>query len=167
MSASNGYLLAQAVHSLSGDTLGIGITDLRTGTLTRLPATAFERGNVDLVWSGDSRRLCWTHPNSTRDGPVVDCAPATGGSVVRVVAPWTTHLASIPNFDQSARFHGLSPDLTRVAYTLPGFQDPDAPQELWTSDLDGSNAVQIGPTASPLGYEWQPDAVYRPLRYAP
>ena len=67
--------------------------------------------------------------------------------------------------DPSILWKGLSPDLSRVAYTSPGLGSATAAQTLQLAGLDGANAAAIGPALGPLTYAWRADGVYRaPVR---
>ncbi len=146
------------------ETVSAAILNLRTGVSTTIPGFQVQGGGIGLgpefVFSGDSSRVCWT------PSPVAAtefyCADVAGGSAFKVAAPVTVETDMAGYGDASYLWRAFSPDLQKVAYTTPGLADAAAPQTLWVSDLDGSNAVQVGPALGPLPYEWRPDAVYRP-----
>lgn len=150
-----------AVAVVNGSTGGIAIVDLEAATLTAVPGSQFaisvyEGGAAQFVFSGDSSRLCWQTLQGGRG--VVSCADIAGDSAFIVKAP----VQSEPDVSGGdVLWRAFSPDLTRVAYTNPGPANVNAPQTLWIADLDGSNAIEIGPAQGALPYSWQPDGVYR------
>lgn len=86
------------------------------------------------------------HMAFSPDGLQIFWADVTSGTVYRARSDGTrlTKVATLPSFH--IRF---SPDLTKVAYVVPG-----SPGGLWTANIDGGDAIQIGPSRS--GFAWRP-----------
>ena len=115
-----------------------------------------------FTFAGDGRRLCWIVGLAT--GSPAGCAALDGTDRFTILAPLQVDTAAYQargGNDPNALFAALSPDLTRVAYNEPGPGDAAAPQVLWVSDLDGGNAIEIGPAIGAFSAAWRPDGVHR------
>lgn len=116
-----------------------------------------------VIFSGDSKKACWAP--SPNNSPDVFCASVAGGPAVEVTAPVQVEPDALGSGDLSILWRAFSPDLTKVAYTIPGPTSPGA-QTLWVSNLDGTDATSLGPAIGAIPYRWRPDGVYRsPARF--
>lgn len=141
----------------------VELVDLVEGIATAVEGALFSyRGEGDgpmFVFSGDSRRLCWFENVGGTGADPVFCAQSDGSALIEVTAP-VIHPPGRP-FDGEPDWTQFSPDLTKIAYTLPGPDDSAAAQTLWIANLDGGHAVEIGPAVGAFPFAWRTDGVYR------
>lgn len=140
--------------------------DLQTHSVTSVPNSDYLLQGVGMspqfVFSGDSKRVCWTlRPENE---PQVVCAGPSGGAA-GVSVPIQVEPDVLGRGDPSVLWQGLSPDLSRVAYTVPSLNAATSAQNLQVANLDGSGVTVLGPALGPLTYGWRPDGVYQaPVR---
>jgi hypothetical protein len=115
---------------------------------------------AEFVFRGDSTAFCWT-PLASNEPPVF-CA-GTDGTGLRAVPGGMVQVEPdvLGRGDSTVLWQGFSPDLTKLAFTTPGLSSPSAAQMVHVVNLDGSMALDLGPTLGVLTYAWRPDGVYR------
>jgi hypothetical protein len=157
----------RAAAIMPGATAGrsnIAVVNLESGDVRTVAGSDYASGGIGLspefMFAGDSSRFCWT-PRPGNEAPFF-CADTAGGPATAVSAPVQVEPDVLGRGDIAVLWRAFSPDLKKVAYTIPGLSQPGAPQVLWIANLDGSGRVEIGPAGGVLPYEWRPDGVWRP-----
>lgn len=163
--APDGVSVAFAPGGL-GTAQRIAFGDLQAHSVTSVPNSDYLLQGIGMspqfAFSGDSERVCWTlRPGNE---PQVVCAGPSGGAA-KVSVPIQVEPDVLGRGDPSVLWQGFSPDLSRVAYTMPGLNAATSPQNLQVANPDGSGVAALGPALGPLTYSWRPDGVYRaPVR---
>lgn len=144
----------------------IAFGDLQTHSVTSVPNSDYLLQGIgpspQFVFSGDSKHVCWTLRPANE--PQVVCAGPSGGAA-RVSVPIQVEPDVLGRGDPSVLWQGFSPDLSRVAYTVPGLNAATSPQNLQVANPDGSGVTVLGPVLGPLTYSWRADGVYQaPVR---
>lgn len=141
------------------------IFDLPAGGMREVSGSRFtlpdlEVPGAEFVFRGDSTAFCWT-PLAWNEPPVF-CA-GTDGTGLRAVQGAVVQVEPdvLGRGDSTVLWQGFSPDLTKLAFTMPGLGSPSAAQVIHVANLDGSMALNLGPTQGVLTYAWRPDGVYR------
>jgi hypothetical protein len=158
---------AAAIVTATAVRSSVALVNLESGDIRTVAGSDYASGGIGLspefMFSGDSSRFCWT-PRPANDAPFF-CADTDGGSAFPVTAPVQVEPDVLGRGDMAVLWRAFSPDLRKVAFTLPGLGEAGAPQVLWTANLDGSGRVEIGPAGGVLPYEWRPDGVWRPANH--
>jgi len=160
--APDGHHVVTVVPGTITGRSDIAVMDLKSG-VSRTVGEFVSEGIgplLEAIFSGDSSRFCWKPPRGTDEA--FFCRETEGGAALPVGAFVQIEPDVLGRGDMSVLWRAFSPDLKKVAYTIPGLSQPGAPQVLWIANLDGSGRVEIGPAGGVLPYEWRPDGVWRP-----
>ncbi len=141
----------------------IAVADLEQGTSHVVPGFEFVDAMMapgPLIFSGDSRRLCWFasmafHPTDARPVEPVLCMDLDDGELFEGAS---RRFAGKPPFDVpvTSRWRELSPDLAHLATVGEDGTTLDV------AAVEGGAVVDVGPVLTPFAYAWRTDGVLHP-----